>query len=86
MRAVITSDCDLRLCNKGMSLLYGVAESEILPGIGIPDEWKRRAVQRVKEATAHTGHESLLAFFQYWCDQEFPDAEAVLIQQDEREP
>lgn len=80
VRAVITVDGDLHLCNTGLSLLFGVPESEIEPGMDYPKAWQQAGARRVKEAGAH-GHEGLVAVLGYWVDLERDGAELVVIQQ-----
>lgn len=85
VRAVVTETGELHLCNTGLSLLFGVPEEAIMPGIEHPKSWEQAAIRRAKEA-ATNGHEGLVACLGYWCDRERDNAELVVIQQDEREP
>jgi hypothetical protein len=80
VRAVVTESGDLHLCNTGLSLLYGVPESEIEQGMAHPKAWQQAGARRVKEAAAH-GHEGLVAALGYWCDLERDGAELVVIEQ-----
>ncbi|MGB3285308.1 hypothetical protein [Mycolicibacter algericus] len=80
VRAVVTEDGDLHLCRTGLSLLFGVPESEIQPGMEYPKAWHQAGARRVKEAAAH-GHEGLVAALGYWVDIERDGAELVVIEQ-----
>lgn len=40
VRTVITEAGDLHLCNTGLSLLFGVPEDAIMPGIEHPKSWE----------------------------------------------
>ncbi|GFG71844.1 hypothetical protein [Mycolicibacter senuensis] len=79
VRATVTETGDLLLCTIGRSLLFGVPEDAITPGMEYPKEWHQAGARRVKEAGAH-GHVGLVAVLGYWCEQEYPDAELVLIE------
>lgn len=70
---------NLHLCRNGMSLLYGVAVSEITAGMDIPQSWAQAAARRINEAGAHGGCEGLSAVLAYWAGIEYPDAELVVI-------
>ncbi|OBY29300.1 hypothetical protein [Mycolicibacter kumamotonensis] len=78
---VVQDGEDLHLCDTGLSLLFGVPESEIRPGMEYPAEWQRQAARRVNEAGAHTGQLGLLAALGYWCQLERDGAELVVIEQ-----
>ncbi|MEB3034774.1 cupin domain-containing protein [[Mycobacterium] nativiensis] len=80
VRAVITETGDLHLCPAGLSLLFGVPDSEIQLGMEYPKSWQQAGARRTKEAGAH-GCEGLVAVLGYWCAQEYPDAELVVIEQ-----
>jgi hypothetical protein len=81
VRAVVTETGDLHLCRTGLSLLFGVPESEITPGMEYPAEWSRQAARRVNEAGAHTGQLGLLAALGYWCELERDGAGLVVVEQ-----
>lgn len=80
VRAGTTETGDFHLCSTGLSLLFGVPETEIQPGMAYPAEWNRQAARRVNEAAAHTGQLGLPAFLRYWAGQRYPDAELVLVE------
>lgn len=79
VRFVVTEDGDLHLCTTGLSLLFGVPESEIQPGMEYPKEWHQAGARRAKEAAAH-GCEGLVATLGYWVDQERDGAELIVIE------
>lgn len=80
VRAVTTETGDLHLDNAGLSLLFGVPETDLVVGEEhSPDRW-RSAVRRIKEAEAHGSGKGLGAALAYWCAQLYPDAEFVLIE------
>ncbi len=81
VRVVVTETGDLHLCRTGLSLLFGVAESEIRPGMEYPAEWHRQAARRVNEAAAHTGCTGLVPALGYWAEMELGDVELVVIEQ-----
>lgn len=80
VRAVVTEQGDCYLCNTGLSLLYGVPESDIQSGMEHPKQWQQAGARRMKEAAAH-GHEGLVAALGYWTDLERDGAELVVIEQ-----
>jgi len=78
---VVQDGEDLHLCDTGLSLLFGVPESEIRPGMEYPAEWQRQAARRVNEAAAHTGRMGLVPALGYWAQVERGDVELVVIEQ-----
>lgn len=81
VKAIVTETGDLHLCTTGLSLLFGVPESEIQPGMEYPHAWHQAGARRVKEAAAH-GCEGLVAALGYWCDLERDGAELVVIERE----
>ena len=84
VRAVVTETGDLHLCNTGLSLLFGVPEEAIMPGIEHPKSWEQAAVRRIQEAEAHGSGSGLGAVLAYWTDVERDGVELVLLEQDDR--
>lgn len=79
VRYVVTATGDLHLCNTGLSLLFGVPEDAITPGMEYPKSWQQAGARRTKEAAAH-GCEGLVATLGYWCDIERDGAELIVIE------